>query len=185
MNFETFLQVASDFDEFTNEELLLLEHSMRVDRYPKDHVFIEEGTPGKEIYLIVDGQVSVSHKRGVKNGWLEIERLHFGDWFGLVSLLESGVHKATYTSLSAVTVASLPKVAFNLLYNSNIELAHKIQKLITLQVIRDHRALLALIRKTMSKLEHSEDKKKVLNMFYKQYLGPDRRVRTERRMDAH
>ncbi len=185
MNFETFLQVTPEFSDFTNEELTLLDKSMRVDEYSADHVFIEEGAHGEEIYFIIDGIVSVSHKRGKKNGWLEIERLQPGEWFGLVSVLEAGVHKATYTAVTKVTIASLPKAAFNLLYNSNLELALKIQNLITYQVIRDHRALLSLIRKTMSALESTDDKKKILEMFYKQYLGSDRRAHEERRVETN
>lgn len=181
MNFETFLQTMPEFIDFTNDDLTLLERSMRVDNYSKEHVFIEEGNIGDEIYLLIEGQVSVSHKRGVKTGWLEIERLHPGEWFGLVSVLESGIHKATYMAVTNVTVASLPQTAFNLLYNSNIELAHKIQKLITFQVIRDHRALLSLIRNTMTALEKTDDKTKVLEKIYKEYLGPDRRQHSERR----
>lgn len=184
MNFETFLQVTPEFDCFTNEDLEILEHSMRVDNFKSGHIFIEEGAPGEEIYLILDGLVSVSHKRGKKSGWLEIERLHAGEWFGLVSVLELGVHKASYTAVSDVVVASLPNTAFNLLYNSNIELAHKLQKIITYQVIRDHRALLSLIRKTMTTLENTDDKKKVLETIYKKYLGPERRNRVERRANV-
>ena len=142
MNFETFLQVTPEFADFTNEDLMLLEKSMRVDVYPEDHVFIEEGGPGEDIFLIIDGEVSVSHKRGFKRGWLQIERLHSAEWFGLVSVTDSGVHKATYTAATKVIVASLPKTAFTLLNNSKIKLAYKLQKLITYHVLRDHRALL-------------------------------------------
>lgn len=181
MNFESFLQTNAQFSDFTIDELTLLEHSMRVDEYSKDHIFIEEGTPGKEIYLLLDGHVSVSHKRGKISGWLEIEHLQPGEWFGLVSVLDSGLHKSTYKALSNVVVASLPQTAFKLLYNSHIELAHKIQKLITYQVIRDHRALLSVIRKTMGALDNTSDKKKVLQIMYKDYEWPDRRKQKDRR----
>lgn len=184
MSFESFLLTTPDFSDFSNNELELLEHSMRVDEYNKGHVFIEEGEPGKDIYLILDGHVSVSHKRGKKSGWLEIEHLQPGEWFGLISVLDSGFHKVTYTALTKVTVASLPQTAFKLLYNSHIELAHKIQKLITHQVIRDHRALLSVIRKTVGRLENTRDKEKVLKIMYKDFEWPDRRGHRERRNNA-
>lgn len=177
MNFQTFLQTNAEFADFTDEQLVLLEKSMRVDEYPADHIFFEEGTPGKDIYLIVDGQVCVSHRQGRKSGAFEIKDLQPGEWFGLVSVLESGKHEATCTAKTKVTVASLPKSAFNLLYNSNVELAHKIQKLISHQVIRDHRALLLLIRKTMATLDNTDNKQKVLQTIHMQYQGPERRTK--------
>lgn len=183
MNFETFLQVTDEFSDFTNEDLMLLEKSMRVDIYPVDHVFIEEENLGEDVYLIIDGEVSVSHKRGFKSGWLEIERLHSAEWFGLVSATDSGIHKTTYTAATKVTVASLPKTAFTLLYNSNIELAYKLQKLITYQVLRDHRSLLSLIRKTMTTIENSGESRNVLDMIYKENLSSERRSHTERRAE--
>lgn len=181
MNFQTFLQTAPEFDDFSNEELDLLEKTMRVDDYPAGHVFFEEDTPGTEIYLIVDGQVSVTHKRGKQHGWLEVKVLQPGEWFSLVSVLDSGKHVASCSAKTNVTVATLPKSAFNLLYNSNIELAHKIQRIVTSQVISDHRTLLSLIRKVMTDLEGPEDKQKLLQVIHLKYRGPERRAQGDRR----
>jgi len=181
MNFQDFLQTTPEFANFTNAQLTLLEKSMLVKDYPEGHVFFEEGSSGKNIYLIIDGQVSVSHKRGKKCGALEIKTMFPGEWFGLVSVLGKGKHEASCIAKTKATVASLPHTAFTLLYNSNVELAHLIQKLITHQVIRDHRALLSLIRKIMTTLENTDDKQKVLQTIYMQYRGPERRGQRERR----
>lgn len=181
MNFQKFLETTPEFAAFTNEQLTLLEKTMLVKKYPAGHVFFKEDSVGSNIYLIVDGQVTVSHKRGKKYGDLEIKTMHPGEWFGLVSILGTGRHEATCTAKTEVTVASLPQSAFTLLYTSNIQLAHQIHKLITHQVIRDHRALLALIRKSMTTIDNTDDKQNVLETIHMQYRGAERRRKAERR----
>lgn len=176
MDFHKFLQTIPDFSSLSNEQLSVLEHSMLVSTHHDGHVFIKENTRADNVYLIVEGHVTVTHNRGKKFGFLEIKRLHAGEWFGIVSVLGGGKHEATCTAVGEVTVASLPLSAFLLLYDSNAPLAHQIQYAINSQVSRDYRALVELIRNVIFEIEDGKDYQHILNNLIFQYLGPERRA---------
>lgn len=176
MEFHKFLQTINDFANLTNEQLATLEQSMVVSTHPDGHVFFKENTKGDNIYLIIEGQISVTHNRGKKCGFLEIKRHYPGEWFGIVSIIDNSVHEATCTAVGNVKVASLPARAFMLLYESSAPLAHQIQVSINRQVSKDYRALVDLIRKVIFELEQGEDYQKILYSSLSQYNGPERRA---------
>lgn len=175
MEFHKFLQTVPDFSDLTNEQLSILEQSMVVHTHPNGYVFFKENTKGDNVYLIVEGHVSVTHNRGKMCGFMEIKRHQPGEWFGLVSVIDNSLHEATCTAVGDVKVASLPALAFLLLYESSAPLAHQIQSSINRQISKDYRALVDLIRKVLFKLEEGEDFQKILYTTLGQYNGPDRR----------
>lgn len=147
MSFIQFLQSVPAFKQLTNEDLSILEKSMLVQDYLGGHKFIEEGKSVDNVYLIVVGEVAVTHKR--KRGVLPLNRLHSGDLFGLVALIDHGKRSATCTADGPVTAASLPRSAFELLHTANIPLANRFQRIIAQQLLRDIRALTGAIRNVM------------------------------------
>lgn len=176
MDFHKFLQTVPDFSALSNEQLFILEQSMLVSTHHDGYEFIKENTHGDTIYLIIEGQVSVTHNRGKKCGFLEIKRLLPGEWFGIVSVIDNGKHEATCNAVGDVKVASLPARAFMLLYESDAPLAHQIQYAINRQVSKDYRALVKLIRNVLFSIEDGKDYQYILNNLLSQYTGPERRV---------
>lgn len=176
MDFHKFLQTIPDFATLTNEQLSILEQSMLVSTYTDGYEFFNENTRCENVYLIIEGNVSVTHNRGKKCGFIEIKRHSPGEWFGIVSVIDNGKHAATCKAVGNVKVASLPTTAFLLLYESNAPLAHKIQYSINKQISKDYRALVDMIRKVLFSIEDGEDYQHILNKSLPKYDGPERRT---------
>lgn len=169
MDFHKFLQTIPDFSDLTNEQLSVLEQSMLVCTHTDGYEFFNENTRGDNVYLIIEGNVSVTHNRGKKCGYLEIKKHHPGEWFGIVSVIDSGKHAATCKALGDVKVASLPAMAFMLLYESDAPLAQKIQYSINRQVSKDYRTLVEIIRNVLFAIEEGKDYQDILNKSHPKY----------------
>jgi CRP-like cAMP-binding protein len=176
MDFHKFLQTIPDFSDFTNEQLSILEQSMLVSTHPDGYEFFSENTRGDKVYLIIEGNVSVTHNRGKKCGFLEIKRHHPGEWFGIVSVIDNGKHVATCQAMGDTKVATLPAIAFLLLYDSNAPLAHKIQYSINRQISKDYRALVETLRSVLFAIDEGKDYQYILNKSLPKYDGPERRA---------
>lgn len=175
MDFHKFLQTIPDFSELTNDQLSILEQSMLVSSHSDGFEFFNENTRGDNVYLVIEGNISVTHNRGIKCGFLEIKRHCAGEWFGIVSVIDNGSHAATCKALGDVKVASLPANAFLLLYESDAPLAHQVQYSINRQITKDYRALVNTIRKVLFAIEEGKDYEYILNKSLPKYDGPERR----------
>lgn len=145
MNITEFLVSNPLFNSFSQPELNTLAQALMVDRYPDGHVFMKEGQRGDALFLILDGRVSATrlnrHDR-------TIEHLHTmmqGELFGLIALIDHGKRTATCTAVGEVIAASLPVSAFELLYDSNVPIAHHFQYLVARQLAHDLRTLNAAL----------------------------------------
>lgn len=149
MKLSDFLRAVPGLADLPYKDLEHLEQSMRVGQFPDGHEFIREGEKANDIYLLVDGEVSVSHRKSGSGEPREIERLHPGEFFGLVALIDHGRRAASCTALGQVRVASLPYTAFSLIYNSNSRLGHAFLRIAADQLTRDFRKLMGLVRGAM------------------------------------
>jgi len=70
------------------------------------HVPVREGTPGHELYIIVEGRASVARRGEV------VAELGEGDVFGELSLLTRQPRDATITALTPMTLAVIEDRAF-------------------------------------------------------------------------
>ena len=71
--------------------------------------------------------------------------IRVGELFGLVSLIGSCDHSATCTANGPVTVAYLPRSAFDLLFKAHARIGNHFQLLIAQQLVHDMRAYTALL----------------------------------------
>lgn len=179
MDLTDFLQTVPEFSGLSPSELDALEMSMNVHDYPDEHVFTKEGKGAHDIYLIIDGSVRVTHKKGIDGGVYELNKLGPGELFGLLALIDHHERAATCRASGPVRVATLPRSAFDLLYQSNAPIAYHFQKIVAHQLMKDFRSLIKAIRKSMheGRLPDSETDKVVIK-----YTGPERR-RTDRRIE--
>lgn len=181
MNFSEFLRTVPEFAAFSERELDTLERAMTVREYPNGYEFIKEGTAADALYLIIDGEVAVTHRRsGEERGQLEIKRLQPGEMFGLIALIDHGKREATCRAVGKVEAASLPRPAFELLYDANAPLALHFQRMVAHQLMRDFRALIQLIRNEIF-AESSAASREQLESIAARYSGPDRRKGDRRR----
>ena len=174
MNFHEFLQTVPELAGLSRDEKATLEKSMVVKDYPDEHEFFQESKPGEAIYLIIKGEVAVTHEKGIERGMIQLARLYSGEWFGLVSLIAGGRHEASCKAVGPVQAASLPRAAFMLLYEANVPIALHFQHIVASQLARDYRAIADLLRQVV----FATSKDEAQNAFHKvitRYRGPERR----------
>jgi len=87
---------------------------------PSDRVLVEEGTIGRELYLIVSGTASVRRKGRL------VASLTSGQHFGELALLDRRPRNATVTSSSEMTLLVLGQRQFNGLLETIPPLSRKL-----------------------------------------------------------
>ena len=97
---------------------------------PEGKVLAQEGTPGREFYVILDG------KAGVAIGGRDVATLGPGDFFGEMALLDQGPRVATVTAETPMEVAVLDPREFSTLVEEHPGVARKILKVLA-QRLRD------------------------------------------------
>jgi CRP/FNR family cyclic AMP-dependent transcriptional regulator len=87
---------------------------------PSDKVLVEQGTSGRECFVIVDGTASVK-----RNG-RRVATLGPGSYFGELSLLDKGPRTATVTAETPLTVLVLGPREFSSVLDAVPGLSHKL-----------------------------------------------------------
>jgi len=127
MDLHDLLQSAPIYADFSQHELDLLERAFSVARYRDGHHFTREGERGHGFFMVVEGKVDVARRRKGRPGMDVVRTLNPGEVFGFVSLLDLGPSTASCIANGEVTVASLPKQAFDLLLNRQASIAQHFQ----------------------------------------------------------
>jgi CRP-like cAMP-binding protein len=174
MNFHEFLQTAPELAGLTHDDKATLEQSMVVNDYPDGFEFFKENKPGDAIYLILKGEVAVTHEQGIDRGMIQLARLGGGEWFGLVSLIAGGRHEASCKAVGPVQAASLPRAAFMLLYEANVPIALHFQHIVARQLTRDYRAIAELLHQVMF-AKTRDEAQDAFDKVITRYHGPERR----------
>ena len=91
------LQKTSIFSGLTTDQMAVVLSSLFYCEVETGQTLVYEGELGSELFIIVQGGISISVKSGEEN--IELGRLHSGDFFGEMSLLEQTVRSATCTAL--------------------------------------------------------------------------------------
>ena len=150
MNFSEFLDTVPSFAEFTQQELAVLEQALVVSEFPDGHVFFREGEAADSMYLVVAGEVVATRRRPEMRRPIVLDRLNAGELFGLVSLIDHRPHIMTCTAVGETTVATLPRIAFELLYKANANVGYHFQKLIARQLVHDLRVYSQALRESIT-----------------------------------
>ena len=180
MKFKEFLETAPEFSSLSARDIDDFEHIMRVNTYPDGYEFFKEGTNGHDVYLIIDGEISITHNKGIERGTFEIRRLKNGEMFGLLSAITDVKHEASCHAVGQVLVASMPRQAFKLLFGSNSALGLHFQSYITSQLARDYSSLINLLRTALSAKNDEESR-----TLFSNYSGNISKRTTEQRPPVH
>lgn len=140
MDLVDFLRTVETFSEFSQSDLLVLERSLRVDKFPRGHTLLQEGKKGNAMYMLMEGEVEITRRHPVLPKIEKLGSIKAGEVFGLQSLLDDKPRISSCRAATAVTVASLPKVAFTLLYSSSLTLAERLQYIIARHLVHELRA---------------------------------------------
>jgi len=82
-------------------------------------VLTREGQPGREFFVLVEGEVDVTQGGG------NVARLKAGDWFGEIALLTRASRTATVTAASPVRVLVVTDRAFRQVMEATPSIAVK------------------------------------------------------------
>ena len=126
INLTEFLMSVPELNTLSNDELEMLDKIMLVDHYPDGHKF----KSNDNIYLIIDGHVAERYKN--ESGVMQLNHRHSGDLFGLFSIIDNSKQRATCTANGSVRAASLPRSAFELLFNSKLPLGNHFRRIVKL-----------------------------------------------------
>jgi CRP-like cAMP-binding protein len=109
---KTLLATSPLFQPFNEGEKQDLMNRFEYKETPKGVTIIEEATDGDGLYLIMNGEVTVT-KKGADGKEVELARLREGEFFGEMSLLMRQKTTATVATSQKTGLFKLPKSVFN------------------------------------------------------------------------
>jgi CRP-like cAMP-binding protein len=170
MILKNYLRSLPGFQFLSDTDVEHVAAAMRVDEYPKGHVFVYQDRLNQDLFLLLDGQIDVTHY-GNTGRFYTLKTLQPGEFFGLPSLSTGKPAVTSSTAQGPVKVASLPFSAYLLLYQPDSEIGCRFQFVIATQLARDlhdrHdalRNLLAQVYGGITKLEATTDSHEVQGM---------------------
>jgi CRP-like cAMP-binding protein len=131
------------------EDRAALASAMALTEHPDGHVFIKEGERGETLFFLLDGEVVVTRARSGDDR--PIKRLHAGELFGLIALVDHEPRSATCRAAGEVHVASLPRSAFSQLFHSHLAIADALQRALAAQLTDDFRNVSRQLREELTK----------------------------------
>ena len=137
MELRAFLKTLPAFEGFSDAYVDALANSFSVGSYETGHTFINQGSEGEALYLIVNGGVRVIHRDEITQRDQEMKELRSGEMFGLLSLLTDMPALATCIAVEPVTAASLPRTAFEKLAHSAPPINNHLLYMVAVQLARD------------------------------------------------
>jgi CRP/FNR family cyclic AMP-dependent transcriptional regulator len=108
------------FSALSNRELVRIGRVAEEVKVPAGKVLVQEGTSGREFFLILEGQATVR-----RNG-RKVATLGPGQYFGELALLDRSPRNATVEADTAMTLIVLGQREFSGLLDEIPGLAHKI-----------------------------------------------------------
>lgn len=108
------------FSALSKKELTTIGRASDEVKVPAGKVLVEEGSPGHEFFLILDGTATVK-----KNG-RKVATLTTGQYFGEMALLDRGPRSAAVSADTDMTLLVLGQREFSGLLDEIPGLAHKI-----------------------------------------------------------
>jgi hypothetical protein len=107
--------------------------------YSAGEVVMKEGESGESMYLIIEGDVSVSkEEKGEKEPSIELDRISAGDYFGEMALFEEAPRSATIRTLGPSRFLVIHKREFKELVHEYPLIALHICKVLSRRIRRLH-----------------------------------------------
>jgi CRP-like cAMP-binding protein len=121
------------FAKCSKRELRLIASLADEIDFDEGKVLIQEGRPGREFFVLVEGRVDVSRKGS------SIDTMQSGDFFGEVALVSDAPRNATVTALTPIDVLVITERDFRRLLAESPEIQRKV--LVALADRLSHEAL--------------------------------------------
>jgi len=139
MLLKSFLKRHSMFKHLAEHDLDALAHAIYIEEFSSEHVFVKEGKLGKEMYVLVEGEIKVMHYDQLGGVLETLQTLKPGEIFGLLSLVDHLPAAASCVAHGSVKVGILPRTSYNLLSTSAASIALGFQLAVAGQLASDLR----------------------------------------------
>jgi CRP-like cAMP-binding protein len=127
------LQKVPLFRRLSNRELKLLANLVREQRYAPGSVIVKEGASGQGLYIVKEGAVSV------RKGGRRVARLGAGEFFGEMSILDSGPRTASVEADTETVCLTLASWEIKPLLMDHASITYKMLLEVVRRVRRDSR----------------------------------------------
>jgi len=134
MLLKNFLKRQPIFIGLSDRDLDALARAIEIREYPDGYAIIQEGRSGKELFLLVEGQVKVAQYNAGTGRLEQINLVQPGELFGLLSLIDHLSASASCISVGPVKIGVLQRNAYNLLAQASAPIAHGFQLAIVKQL---------------------------------------------------
>ena len=128
------------FANFSEAQRKALAKLMKPGQFEDGQELTRQGQPGTACHLLVEGEVVITRTDDVTGAAMELKALRRGELFGILSLLGKIPAAATCKARGTVTLASLPREDYQLLFTVDAPMAYHFQWLVAEQLARDLRA---------------------------------------------
>jgi signal-transduction protein with cAMP-binding, CBS, and nucleotidyltransferase domain len=149
MNLQTFLQTVPEFSELTNEDIDMLERVMVVRDHPDGEKILCQNHGADDLFLIMEGEIEILHEKHNERGYQLIKTMKPGELLGLHSLISHRPTRVCCVTKGETKLATLPRSAFDLLFQSNSSLTHHFQRIVAKQLARDYNQVLVVLKQIM------------------------------------
>lgn len=125
------LQKLHLFQKLTFDETSRLGSIIQYVDVPADSIVIEQNALGDALYVIAKGEVKItrdSDNDGKHEAHEELGRLHDGELFGEMSLIDDVLTSARVTTTQASRLLKMPRAAFEQLLAADDKLAVKVYR---------------------------------------------------------
>ncbi|KAF2077190.1 hypothetical protein CYY_001511 [Polysphondylium violaceum] len=112
--YEEFLEKVSILKDIDRYERISLADALEPCNFPAGDVIVKQGEPGDKFYIIVEGEVLVSHQTDLNDpsSSHEVIRLHSGDYFGEIALLLDQPRAASVTAITNTKCVEMDRQRF-------------------------------------------------------------------------
>lgn len=112
------LKGVSLFSELTEDEIDLIVPIVNEKAFKPGETILEEGQPGKNLYIIAEGMVEI--RKRIEDGREKLlAALEEGTFFGEIALFDRGLRTASVRALEDTTILEIDGDRFNELISSH------------------------------------------------------------------
>ena len=130
------LKSVSIFSDLDDNELTRISERCNEKSFDADEIIFVEHTEGDEMYLIIEGEVSIQLELANEEDVMPLITLKGGDIFGELSVVDEAPRSATARSRTDTRLLVLSKKDFDNLMESDHELGYKVMNKIAKLVSR-------------------------------------------------
>jgi len=139
MLLKSFLKLHTHFKHLTEPDLNTLAQAIYVEEKPADALLVQEGRLGKDLYILVEGEVKVMRYNPLTGESEELKTIQPGEMFGLLSLADHLPAVASCVAHGPIKVGILPRTGYNFLTKSAAPIALGFQLAVAEQLASDIR----------------------------------------------